>query len=109
MLANYLADNFKDVNSINWPLVAGRPEFDGHTEVSLHYYFGAHLFQRSKQRVNGAVEEVTLKLIAEDENEQFKNKKIRQVADKVLKRQEEIISYFEQYVKSKSINIFQLS
>eukprot|EP00092_Neocalanus_flemingeri_P022852 GFUD01024778.1.p1 GENE.GFUD01024778.1~~GFUD01024778.1.p1 ORF type:complete len:533 (+),score=172.96 GFUD01024778.1:48-1646(+) len=101
MLANYLADNFEDVDSIDWPAVARNPEFAGHTEVSLHYYFGAYLFQGTK--LNKGDTEVTLKHVVDYENEQFKKNKLRRVRDKVILRQKEVINYFEQHVKQGSI------
>ena len=38
-LANYLADNFNDVNLIDWNTVASLPDFVGHTQDSLRHIF----------------------------------------------------------------------
>ena len=39
MLANYISDTFTDFSSIDWPEVAARSEFAGHTEQSLRYMY----------------------------------------------------------------------
>merc|ERR1719318_1841659 len=38
-LANFLAENFEDRQSIDWALVNTKPEFAGHTENSLRFLF----------------------------------------------------------------------
>ena len=103
MLANYLADNFEDLESIDWKQVASRDEFKGHTEVSLHYYFGAYLLQGTKLKMNGKYERVTLRHIQDKENEEFKNTKLRKVGEKVLVRQKEVIDYFANFVKEQEL------
>ena len=103
MLANYLADNYEDVESIDWKEVAGREEFKGHTEVSLHYYFGAYMIQRARLKLNGEIGNITLRHIQVNENELFKNSNLRKVGEKVLVRQKEVIDYFENYVKEQEI------
>ena len=35
MLANYISDTFTDFSTIDWPMVAARSEFAGHTKNSL--------------------------------------------------------------------------
>ena len=93
MLTNYLADNYEDVESIDWKEVAGREEFKGHTEVSLHYYFGAYMIQRARLKLNGEIGNITLRHIQMNENELFKNSNLRKVGEKVLVRQKEVIDY----------------
>eukprot|EP00092_Neocalanus_flemingeri_P090025 GFUD01113999.1.p1 GENE.GFUD01113999.1~~GFUD01113999.1.p1 ORF type:complete len:242 (+),score=55.56 GFUD01113999.1:64-726(+) len=93
MLANYLADNFEGVDSVNWLSVASRTEF----WTSLRYQY-VKLFNRSKLKMNGSGEEVTLKHIADITNKQFKEGTFKQISEKTLTRQKKIIDYFEKYV-----------
>ena len=101
MLANYLAEHFDDVDSIDWLAVAGQDEFKGHTEVSLHYFFGAYLFQGAKLQMAKKDERATLKHIQNLENERFKTGKLKPVREKVLSRQKDVIEYFDIFVKEK--------
>ena len=66
-LANYLADNFEDINAIDWPLVASNSEFAGHTEGSLRYLFTNSLFSpaNASSKKKYEEEDITLGLIAE--------------------------------------------
>ena len=57
------SDNYEDVESIDWKEVAGREEVKGHTEVSLHYYFGAYMIQRARLKLNGEIGNITLRHI----------------------------------------------
>eukprot|EP00092_Neocalanus_flemingeri_P021291 GFUD01023075.1.p1 GENE.GFUD01023075.1~~GFUD01023075.1.p1 ORF type:complete len:482 (+),score=140.48 GFUD01023075.1:166-1611(+) len=97
MLANYLADNFEDVDSVNWLSVASRTEFAGQTQTSLRYQY-VKLFNRTKIKMNGSGEEVTLKHIADITNKQFKEGRFKKISEKTLTRQKKIIDYFEKYV-----------
>jgi len=101
-LANYLAQNFLDVNSIDWSSVVSNPEFAGHTQISLRKYFSSYLF-RTELHKDAA--DISLKMIAEFANTKYAEGG-RKVLDKDLKRQQEIIDYFEGYVKTKGIENF---
>jgi len=107
MLANYLADNFDDVDSVDWPAVASRAEFAGHTQTSIKYLFYTFLFKRTKEKLSESSEEITLKHIADIANKQFKDGTSPKIREKILIRQKEVIDYFEQYVKKskKSFNV----
>ena len=92
-------------NSIDWPAVAGQDEFKGHTEVSLHYFFGAYLFQGAKKlQMAKNNERATLKHIQDLENERFKTGQLKPVREKVLSRQRDATEYFNNFVKEKDLN-----
>ena len=104
MLANYVADNFKDINSIDWPSVAAKTEFAGHTQASLRCVFFSNLLILTKRHLNAVSEDITLEMVAD-----FVNKASasggRKVRDTILTRQKEVIYYFECYVKKHCIKI----
>eukprot|EP00092_Neocalanus_flemingeri_P090026 GFUD01114000.1.p1 GENE.GFUD01114000.1~~GFUD01114000.1.p1 ORF type:complete len:246 (+),score=59.16 GFUD01114000.1:64-738(+) len=97
MLANYLADHFEDVDSVNWLSVASRTEFAGQTQISLRFRY-VQLFNKTKEKMKGSGEEVTLKHIADITNKQFKESRFIRSNEKTLTRQKKIIDYFEKYV-----------
>merc|ERR1719318_303414 len=103
-LANYLAEHFEDINFIDWPSVISKTVFAGHTIPSLRKKF-TNLIMCTKQAQNEHSEEITLEMIAA-----FSNIKYvlggRQVSETELKRQKEIITYFECYVKTNCITDF---
>ena len=68
-LAKYLADNFEDVNLIDWYTVASLPEFGGHTQVSLRYMLFSILTSctQRKLKINDG-EDITLRMIADVTN-----------------------------------------
>ena len=100
-LANFLAKNFKDLSSIDWQLVSRRPEFSGHTETSLRYFFSNYLLRLTKDKLSKRCEELTLDMIAEVANSSY----LPDARGKgMLKRQKEIINYFERYVERNCIN-----
>eukprot|EP00092_Neocalanus_flemingeri_P021267 GFUD01023046.1.p1 GENE.GFUD01023046.1~~GFUD01023046.1.p1 ORF type:complete len:643 (+),score=159.62 GFUD01023046.1:102-2030(+) len=106
MLANYLADNFNSIDSIDWPFVANRPEFVGHTQGSLRSIFFAYLFRSTKLHLKLESSEISLKNIADNTNEAYGDKNSRKITENVLTRQKQVINYFEQYVKKHGITNF---
>ena len=104
-LANYLAENFEDRQSIDWSFVNTMSEFAGHTEKSLRYVFYNGILKSTQINLKMQSEDITLEMIAEFANKAFipDGKK---VLGRTLRRQEEIIDYFECYVKSKNIKNF---
>jgi len=104
MLANYLADNFKNIDSIDWQSVSTKTEFAGHTQASLRTVFFNNLYKETKRNLNDNSEDITLEMVAEYANKAFAQGG-RKVLDKILTRQKEVIDYFECYVKKKSIQI----
>jgi len=105
MLGNYLADNFKDINSIDWPSVATKSEFAGHTEPSLRNVFFSNIFFRTKQKLNVSSEDITLEMVADFANKAFAEG-ARRIVDSKLTRQDAVIDYFKNYVKKNCIKNF---
>jgi len=103
-LANYLAENFSDINSVDWHSVIKKPEFAGHTTNSLRAYF-SNIFKHAKGCLQRDGEDVSLVMIAEFANTKYAAG-ARKVLDKDLKRQQEIIDYFKCYVKTNCITNF---
>lgn len=106
ILANYLADNFYSLDSIDWLVVAKRPEFVGHTQGSLRSIFFGYLFKSTKIKNDLDYSQITLKNIADNANVAYSAENSRKVSDNVLKRQKAVIDYFEQYVKKHGITNF---
>merc|ERR1719158_1835387 len=101
MLVNHLADTFSNKDDIDWPLVASKPEFVGHTEESLRYRlkYTVVLVRKYKNTNN---EEITLRQIADGANEYFTLKQTK-VPQRILTRQAQVIDYFEQYRKKHNL------
>jgi len=103
-LANYLAEHFDYINSIDWSSVITKTEFAGHTIPSLRKKF-TNLIEHTKNLQNDHSEDITPEMIAE-----FANAKYvlggRQVSGIELSRQKEIIDYFECYAKTNGISDF---
>ena len=104
MLANYLADNFKNIDSIDWQSVSTKTEFAGHTQASLRTVFFINLFKETKRDPNANSEDITLEMVADYANKTFAPGG-RKVLDRILTRQKEVIDYFECYVKKNCIKI----
>merc|ERR1719318_2322783 len=100
-LTNYLAENFTDLNSIDWAMVTEKPEFAGNTYSSLRNKFGKVL-KLAKENLQKKGEDITLKMIAEFANTKYAAGE-RKVLDRDVKRQQDIIDYFECHVKSSGI------
>ena len=49
MLAEHIGDTYTDFSKINWPLVAARPEFAGHTDHSLKNMYFQVLMKTTKK------------------------------------------------------------
>jgi len=103
-LANYLAENFSDINSVDWHSVIKEPEFAGHTSVSLRSYFSI-IFKHAKHSLKRVGENISLEMVAEFANSKYATGE-RKVLDRDLKRQQEIIDYFKCYVKTNCITNF---
>jgi hypothetical protein len=86
-LANYLAYNFQDIKSINWPLVNKIPDFAGHTQTSLSNMLFTTLFQLTLLKLGKSRENITLKLVSQVLNaESLPGSRV----ERNLKRQKEI-------------------
>eukprot|EP00092_Neocalanus_flemingeri_P019642 GFUD01021274.1.p1 GENE.GFUD01021274.1~~GFUD01021274.1.p1 ORF type:complete len:618 (+),score=188.57 GFUD01021274.1:152-2005(+) len=113
MLANYLAEHFEDIDSIDWFSVARKPKFAGHTLISLRNQFFNYLnlFKTRQDKTSkDGNSEVTLKDVADFTNARYKFGlcTVRPVKKNTLTRQKEIIDYFEQYVKKQGVEMFDV-
>ena len=109
MLANYLADNFDSIDTINWLSVSKKAEFVGFTHQGLRVLFSGYLVRSAQRQMNLEKSKITLKDIADNANVMFSEGNCTQVnrkADLMLKRQKVVIDYFERYVKKHSITNF---
>ena len=102
MLANVIAENFDSISSVNWGFVSSFPEFSGYTEKSLRSLYGNQVI-RFVENITGIQRtKLSLKEIATVSEEKFENIKIRK---RTIKRQAEVIKYFENCVEKKNIVI----
>lgn len=65
MLANYILDTFTDFSTIEWPEVAKRSEFAGHTENSLRMMYMNTMCKGAKRKFGINGDEVTPQRIVE--------------------------------------------
>ena len=94
MLANVVADNFEDIDSIDWNFVISFKEFSGHTLKSIRRQFYHH--------IKGDKADLTLREIATIVSKE----NTRKIPASTLKRQTEIIEYFEKKLKELGIQDF---
>ena len=104
-LANYLADNFNDVNSIDWNTVASLPDFVGHTQDSLRHIFFTTLTPATQRKLNMKRKDISLRMIADIGNTVYLHGSTVELA-KNVKRQKAVVEYFESYVKTNCITEF---
>eukprot|EP00092_Neocalanus_flemingeri_P024642 GFUD01026727.1.p1 GENE.GFUD01026727.1~~GFUD01026727.1.p1 ORF type:complete len:589 (+),score=147.44 GFUD01026727.1:79-1845(+) len=107
MLANYLAEHFADIDSVDWYSVASKQKFAGHTMQSLRYIFFNRLLPQTKKGISSN-QEVTLKDVAEYANVQFKDGRSKMCHPNTLTRQNEVIDYFNKHVEKQGIGNFEL-
>ena len=100
MLANFLADNFSSITSIDWHTVVSRPEFRGHSEFSLRKIFWSTLVRTAATDLGVSRTQLSLQQVAQ--HAQSGLKKIRNVK-KVKKRQLDLIDYFQYACNVKGI------
>ena len=104
MLTNYLEVNFDSIESIDWGLVAAKPDFVGHTQGSLRKIF-TYVCSKTKAKFNLEFRELTLRHIADFANEAYGENK-KKIPSTILKRQRQVIEYFELSIKKKGITKF---
>jgi len=102
MLANYLAEHFEDINSVDWGQVSKKPKFAGHSQASLRNVF-SYLFKLTKEKLKVDSGEVSLENVADFANEAYRENAARKPSENKLKRQEEVISFFETYIQKFNI------
>jgi len=101
MLANYLADHFQSIISIDWTEVSKQPEFAGNTEISVRKVFHRLLYKTSKELDidKGCVTLNQVSDYATGHKHQTKR------SEKTEKRQLDIVNYFERRCKAKDLRI----
>ena len=107
MLANFICDTYTDFSTIDWPEVAARSEFVGHTEYSLRRMYLNTLSRMAGRRFGLIRGEVTPQHIAEycelvvvygkDRGSGGSNK---------MQRQWDVTSYFEMKVVELGLKSF---
>ena len=103
MLANVIADKFESYDTIDWNLLTRLPEFAGFTEDILCWIFSSKIVSNVSRRLKMKRSQLTLKQIANDAEDYYKNKKILK---RVEKRQQQVINYFEKSVQKLKIKDF---
>jgi hypothetical protein len=98
MLANYIAENFQDVDQVDWADVARRPKFAGHTTGSLRVLFFNILYRGAKQGMPDG-SKVTPNDVADYTNAKFKEGKMKGTKQGTIVRQNNIVDYFVQEAK----------
>jgi len=100
MLANLIAEQYDNVDDIDWKKVIQHSEFLGHTEDSLSYIYFCILIPNGANHFGKPRMQLTLKEVAEYAGECYKNPKI----SKPMKiRQTQVISHFENLVKERKL------
>merc|ERR1711915_53587 len=92
-LANLLVEKLETALSIDWDQVTGFKEFSGHTAASLTKLFHEDLMLATVKHFKTLKSNLTLKQIAEVAKIKYGDEK--KVPDKLMKRQGDIIEYWE--------------
>jgi len=99
MLVNHLSETYSERESIQWDVVAQRPEFAGHTEISLRGIFTNNILCAVQRHgLNMNIIDISLKQIADGFNRFIAEGKPTKVSEKVRERQIKVIEYYERYV-----------
>ena len=107
MLANYILETFTDFSSIKWPQVVAQSEFAGHTVNSLRCIYFKRL-NATKQKYGLKSDEVSMQCIAQHcelvygmgTPKGYNNR------DNKIKRQRDVIAFFEQRMIDLNIKNF---
>ena len=110
MLANYIRDTFTDFSGIDWPEVAARSEFVGHTVNSLkEKYFG--LSSNTKKKFGLTSDEVLPQHIAEYTELVYGKGAIGHAKGGIslnkMNRQTDVIAFFEKRVVELGLKNFK--
>ena len=106
MLANVVADNFEDIDKIDWNFVKSFKEFSGHTLSSIRNTFFNNIHKVAIKHSKEGKTELTLKEIAEDAAVSYSDKNVRKIPASTLTRQKEVIEYFQKKVEELGIKNF---
>ena len=109
MLANHLAETFKDVLQVDWSMVAASKEFAGHTKHSLKHIY-SNLKTNVKVKLNLLSSEVTLQQVADHSElvygEGAQGKAQGRLGSKKMQHQSDVIAFFERKLKELGIGNF---
>ena len=105
MLADVLASNFQDIDSIDWEFVNTFSEFNGHTVISLRDKFFCTLLRRGAEHLDIDKTELSLKQISDDANVAYKENDMK-IPEKTKIRQMKVIDHFESQVKKFNLKDF---
>ena len=104
MLANVIADNFDTFDAIDWTwIVSNFPEFSGHSEISLRYFYFNKMAQKATRYFKKQRVDLTVKDIQVDVEQ---NKNYKAPTKRIERRQRDLIEYFESEVKRLKISNF---
>ena len=107
MLANIICDTYTDFSTIDWPEVAARSEFVGHTEYSLRRMYLNTLCRMAERRFGLNRGEVTPQHVAKYcELVVVYGKDGGSGSSNKMQRQRDVISYFEMKVVELGLKSF---
>ena len=106
MLANVLADNFRDIDSIDWQYVKTFSEFKGHTVRSLRFTFFDSLLRQAAINLEIDKTALSLQQIAENVKICYSKENARKISEPVKIRQMKVIEYFESQAKKFDLKYF---
>ena len=104
MLSNHLADTCTDFSDINWPKVAEKKEFVGHTEASLKQMCSS-MVVNAKRKLDLGVKTLSLNHLV-DYAEQVYGEGAGTLGAKREDRQRDVIAFFEKNVRELGIKDF---
>ena len=106
MLANVVADNFENIDSIDWNFVMSFKEFSGHTLHSIRYQFYVVILRAALVKSKGDKNDLTLREIASFASSAYSKENAKKIPATTKSRQREVIEYFEKKVKELGIKDF---
>lgn len=98
MLINHLSETYSNRESIRWDIVAKRPEFAGHTEISLRHTFAVDIIGNLRSVLQGHQADGSLKQTAVSFKE-YMDRKHRGLSESIQKRQFNVIEYYKRFVR----------
>ena len=106
MLANVVADNFENIDSIDWNFVISFKEFSAYTILSIKSQFFSVILRTARRLNNGEKTDLTLRDIATFASTAYSKENAKKISASILVRQREVIEYFEKKVKELGIKDF---
>ena len=106
MLSNHLAETFYDISQVDWPKVAAKKEFTGHTEHSLKHMY-SNMKTKVKEKFGLTSSEVTLQQVADHSELVYGEGAQGNAQGKLswsrLQHQRDVIAFFERKVRELGI------